>query len=160
MNGENVASKLFQIPMVWVFGDRLDRNGRPFSKNLWFEEGNGTRVKFWHGVLCGDCPLKNTFPELFSFSNVKESLIADVLQLSTRVRHWGVRFSRLVQDWELESLVSFIDLIYSKFVKGEGMDRLCWKPAKSWGFEVHGYYYSLSSTNVGRLWITCSFIVL
>ena len=110
------------------------------------------------------------------------------------------------------SLVSFMDLIYSKFVKGEGMDRLCWKPVKSWGFEVHGYYYSpslidgmlflwemvwcskgpsrvaffswtatlgkiLSMDNlwkksmlildrccmckkVGRLWITCSFIVL
>ena len=29
-----------------------------FSKNLQFEVGNGTRMKFWHDVWCGDCPLK------------------------------------------------------------------------------------------------------
>ena len=48
-------------------------------------------------------------------------------------------------DWSKigswESLISFMVLIYSKSIKGEGMDRICWKPAKSRGFEVRGYYF-------------------
>ena len=36
--------------------------------------------------------------------------------------HWDVRLSRLVQDWELEPLVAFMELIYSKPIRGEGME--------------------------------------
>ena len=101
-----------------------------FSKNLQFEVGNGTRMKFcmMYGVVIVH---SRRFLELFGFSSVKDSSIADVLRLSNGVSHWDVRLSRLAQDWELESLISFMDLIYSKSVKGEGMDRICWKPAKS-----------------------------
>lgn len=40
-----------------------------------------------------------------------------------------------------------MDLIYSRSVRGEGIDKLCWRPAGSLGFEVRGYSYSLSSFN-------------
>lgn len=63
------------------------------------------------------------------------------------VSHWDVRFSSPVQYWELESLVNFVDLIYSKSVRGEGIDKLCWSPAMSWSFELREYYHSLSSSN-------------
>ena len=36
-----------------------------FSRFLQFDVGNGPRVKFWHDVWCGDCPLRAGFPELF-----------------------------------------------------------------------------------------------
>lgn len=60
--------------------------------------------------------------------------------------HWDVQFLRSVQDWELEPLMAFMDLIHSFPVKGEGPDALDWKPAKSQGFEVRGYYLSLYLT--------------
>lgn len=63
------------------------------------------------------------------------------------VSHWDVRFSSPVQYWELESLVNFVDLIYSKSVRGEGIDKLCLSPAMSWSFELREYYHSLSSSN-------------
>ena len=44
--------------------------------------GDGTKVKFWHDVWCGDCPLKLAFLELFSISHRKESSIDDVLHFS------------------------------------------------------------------------------
>ena len=37
-----------------------------------------------------------------------------------------------------------MDLIYSTSVKGEDLDNLCWRPAKSRGFEVCSYYHSLT----------------
>ena len=63
------------------------------------------------------------------------------------VSHWDVHFSSPVQYWELESLVNFVDLIYSKSVRGEGIDKLCCSPAMSWSFKVQEYYHSLSSSN-------------
>lgn len=32
-----------------------------------------------------------------------------------------------VQDWELETLTTFMDLIYSTSMKGEGPDELYWR---------------------------------
>ena len=36
-----------------------------FSQHLQFDVGDGSRVKFWHDIWCGNCPLKETFPKLF-----------------------------------------------------------------------------------------------
>ena len=52
------------------------------------------------------------FMELFGFSSVKDSSIADVLWLSNGVPHWDVRLSRLVQDWEL----GVFDIFYGSYL--------------------------------------------
>ena len=61
--------------------------------------------------------------------------------------HWDVQFFCPMQDWELESIAFFMDIIYSTFVQGNGLDQICWKPTKTRGFEVRGYYHSLSLAN-------------
>ena len=58
---------------LWSDGD-----GSMFSQFLQFDVGDGSRVKFWHGVCCGDCPPKVAFLELFSITRHKESMIYDV----------------------------------------------------------------------------------
>jgi hypothetical protein len=40
-----------------------------FSKYLFFSVGDGTRVRFWHDRWCGSTPLKEAYPELFSYSS-------------------------------------------------------------------------------------------
>ena len=39
-------------------------------------------------------------------------------------------------------------MIYATSMRGDGCNKICWKPAKSKGFEVHGYYRSVSPSNV------------
>ena len=62
--------------------------------------------------------------------------------------HWDTQFGRLPQDWE-EALVDlFWDVLYSTNVRGARVDRLCWKPVLSRGFEVRDFYCSLSPSFV------------
>ena len=45
---------------------RFLRSGRlNFSILLRYDVGDGTRVKFWKHVWCGDCILKEAFPDLY-----------------------------------------------------------------------------------------------
>ena len=99
-----------------------------------------------YDLWCGDSPLKE-FPELFLISRDRDSSIADLLQFNNGVKHWVLHFSRSVQDWELDSLGGFMDLIYSSSMLGKRDDKMCWKPNKSRGFEVLGYYRHLYPSN-------------
>ena len=54
-------------------------------------------------------------------------------------------FSRLAQDWELESFSSFLELLYSFTGTGKGEDKLCWKPSQSKSFQVKSYCKSLTT---------------
>ncbi|KAL4645329.1 hypothetical protein ACB092_02G227900 [Castanea dentata] len=62
---------------VWKFirSGRLD-----FSRFLRFDVGDGTRVKSWEDEWCRDCSLKVAFPELYSITRTKESLVSEVMQ--------------------------------------------------------------------------------
>ena len=59
---------------------------------------------------------------------------------------WNLSFTRSVQDWELESLSVFMDLLYSTPVKGSGVDKFCWWPAKGAQFLVGSYFRCMSRT--------------
>ena len=56
--------------------------------------------------------------------------------------HWDAKFQRPPQDWEQESFDLFMDMVYSSLVWGFGSDQVCWKPTRSRGFEVRGFYRS------------------
>ena len=75
--------------------------------------GNGTRVKFWHGLWCGNCSLKESFLELYDISCDRESSLADLMQFSNERIHWDVQFSQSVQYWEMGPLAVFMDLNHS-----------------------------------------------
>ena len=50
-----------------------------FSKLLVYDVGDGTRVKFWKHVWCGDCTLQEAFPELYCLSRSKDSSVAEII---------------------------------------------------------------------------------
>ena len=77
--------------------------------------GNSSKLKFWYDLWCGDSLLMEEFPEIFFISCDQDSSIAGLLQFNNGMKHWDLHFSRPVQDWELDSLDRFIDLIYSSY---------------------------------------------
>uniref|UniRef100_A0A2N9G274 Phospholipid/glycerol acyltransferase domain-containing protein n=1 Tax=Fagus sylvatica TaxID=28930 RepID=A0A2N9G274_FAGSY len=98
------------------------------------------RVKFWSDLWCGDSSLKEAFPALFSIASNKEAAVADYMQIRHGNLHWEVTFVRNLQDWELESLVSFLDRIYSVSFNVSGMDQMCWQRDSKTDFSVNSYY--------------------
>ena len=113
-----------------------------FSKLLLYDVGDGTRVKFWKHVWCGDRTLQEAFPELYCISRTNDSSVAeDMCWFGGRI-HWDAKFCRPPQDWEQELFDLFMDMVYSSTVLGLGPDQVCWKPARSRGFEVRRFYLS------------------
>ena len=71
--------------------------------------GDGTRVKFWNHVWCGECTLQEAFSELYCISRTKDSLVAEAMCWSARTIHWDIQFRLALQDWEQESIDLFMD---------------------------------------------------
>ncbi|RVW49006.1 hypothetical protein CK203_080972 [Vitis vinifera] len=76
------------------------------SGRLAYQVGNEQRVRFWMDKWCGDEPLSESFPSLFTLFMSKEAWAADV---------WNPEgegavdplFSRAFNDWELELVECF-----------------------------------------------------
>ena len=113
-----------------------------FSKFLVSDVGDGTRVKFWKHVWCGDCTLQEAFSELYCLSRSKDCSVAEVMGWSSGRFHWNVQFRRPPQDWEEETFDRFMGLVYSSTVRGFDPDKVCWKRTRNRGFEVRSYYSS------------------
>ena len=122
------------------------RRGRAcFSPFLSFSMGNGERVKFWHDQWCGDLPLKGAFPDLFSIAAYKDAAAANLMSVRNGKLHWEVTFVRNLQDWEIESLVSFLDLLYFFSLHESGVDQFCWQRKTKKGFSTRSYYCCLTA---------------
>jgi hypothetical protein len=70
--------------------------------------------------------------------------VAALLSFRNGSLHWDKKISQNVQDWDLEPLTSFMDLIYSLQLDGNGADKFCWNRMEKKGFSVQSYYHCLS----------------
>ena len=122
------------------------RRGWPsLSQFILYEVGAGSKVQFWLDRWCGTSSLADCYLELFRICQNKEASVADFMNYTNRVLHWDIHFFRVVLDWELEALSSFMDTIYDTPVRGIEEDKRCWLPNKSKGFMVSAYYHLLTS---------------
>ena len=99
-----------------------------FFRLLKFEVGDGTHIRFWDDVWCMDGTLKAAFPELYRIAWVQAAFVGDNFQYRGGFVYWDVTFSRLAQDWEIESFASFLELLYSANVKGNRDETVWWQP--------------------------------
>ncbi len=121
----------------------IRRGWERFCPLISFSVGNGERVKFWYDQWCGDSPLKGAFPALFSIAADKEAAVADLMSIRNGKIHWEVTFVRNLQDWEIDALVSFLDLLYAVSLHDSRVDQLCWQRNSKKGFALRSYYRCL-----------------
>jgi hypothetical protein len=55
----------------------IRRGWDAFAAHVRYEVGDGSRVLFWHDVLCGNLPLKLLFPELFTIVCGKDKWVGE-----------------------------------------------------------------------------------
>ena len=89
------------------------------------------------------------FPELFVISRDKDAFVADIMSFPNGIIHWDLRFSKNVQDWELESMTNFMELIYLLQLRGNREDKLCWQNKTNKGFSVKEHYRCACSPSIG-----------
>ena len=85
-------------------------------------------------MWCSEEPLKLAYPALYRIAYVKEAVVADCVHFQGDFVHWEVNFIRLVQDWEIDLVSSFLELLYSINIKRNELDKMCWRPSKAKGF--------------------------
>jgi hypothetical protein len=114
-----------------------------FKRHFSFDPRVGSRISFWEDVWCGESSLKDTFPGLFNIASVKEASIADNVERSNGAVQWNIVFTRLIHDWEVETLASFYRCLYSFQFRGQLEDKLWWIPSGKGFFEVSTFYQVL-----------------
>ena len=77
-----------------------------------------TRLR--HDRWCGDLPLKEAYPVLFECASNQDATIEDVLIHQAEGIEWDVTFIRNFNDWEVDIVASFLNLLYSQTLVGLG----------------------------------------
>lgn len=85
------------------------------------------------------------FPELYRIARNKDASVRDLLSLSGTSLNLDVCFIREAQDWEVESIIVFMDLLYSVDIRHDAADALCWHPSSPKLFKVKSLYKVLHS---------------
>jgi hypothetical protein len=111
-----------------------------FSSHTRLVLGDGSRIRFWDDVWCGEMPLKEAFSSLYDIACDKNSLVAVHLILENGSFQWDVRFIRAAHDWEVDVLASFFTLLYSIRLDCDGEDKLWWSPSCKGKFDVRSFY--------------------
>ena len=96
-----------------------------------FALGDGSRVRFWEVNWCGEGPLREAFPALYLLADSKGAKVAEVWDSSRGERVWSPVFVRPFNDWEVEEVQNFLNLVNNCRVNQEENDRLVWKGDKN-----------------------------
>ena len=110
-----------------------------------FEVGIGDRIRCWIDRWCGDCPLKDVFPDLYACASNHQATIDSILirsALGSR-SDWNVHFVRNFNDWEVEGVASFFELLHSHSSFRKGGDGLRWRLKGNGVFDIRSFYSAL-----------------
>ena len=110
-----------------------------------FKVGDGAHIKFWQHQWCGETTLKSRFPKLYQLVSNPEASVQELASFIGSSFHWDVSFTRSIQDWELESVAEFLDVIYTTVPTPGALDTIHWKYSSQKEFSVSSFYKCLLS---------------
>jgi hypothetical protein len=89
--------------------------------------------------------LKDEFPLLFECSRDREAFIDSLYTCSSGVetREWQLQFVRNFNDWEVDTVAAFFNLIHSKSPVHESDDVLKWSLKKNGTFDIRSFYHAI-----------------
>lgn len=113
------------------------------ADNTSIKVGNGRKTLFWSDNWLGHGPLKELFPNFFSIATSPTS----TLDNAWGQQGWNVTFRRALNDWELQKVVDFFNILEQFQGLGETEDKLCWNLCRSGNFTVKSAYTLVAASN-------------
>jgi hypothetical protein len=107
--------------------------------------GLGSKILFWHDTWCENQPLKHAFRSLYHIARHKEAWVKDNFIWGNGVVEWNAIFIRSIQDWEMDVISTFFEMLYSWKLSQVNVDQIYWSPSKKGVFEVKSFYKVLSN---------------
>ena len=109
-------------------------------QNTYFDLGNGSRISFWNDAWCGEEALSLTFPNLFRLTAQKNARVAEMWNPESGEGGWNPIFLRSFNDWEIEEVDKFLQVLGRKQIKPLMEDKIIFKGSKNDGFSVKNMY--------------------
>uniref|UniRef100_A0A2N9FB34 Alpha-N-acetylglucosaminidase tim-barrel domain-containing protein n=2 Tax=Fagus sylvatica TaxID=28930 RepID=A0A2N9FB34_FAGSY len=131
-----------------------------FNAHLRYKVGIGDRVRLWHDQWCGDVTLKEAYPVLYECASNQAATIDEVVVRDNGRMEWNVIFKRNFNDWELNDVVSFLNLIQSHLPFRELADGIRWNLMKSGMFDVRSFYSALREDILFRVGAACVVVMV
>jgi hypothetical protein len=111
-----------------------------FSTYMSYTVGMGDRVHLWHDRWCGDMVLKEVFPTLFSCAIHKDALLSEVMVRQYGRVIWNVTFGRNFNDWEMDRVATFLNMLEAKSPIREVVDGSWWHLRRNGRFDIRSWY--------------------
>ncbi|WMV47091.1 hypothetical protein MTR67_040476 [Solanum verrucosum] len=120
-------------------------------RNLWpklinkctIKIGDGGKTLFWEEVWVGQASLKASFPDLFSLSLQKVATVKEIRD----AQGWNLRFRRPLNDWEVNRMVEFLNILERYKELSNSEDKLLWAPDTQGRFSVGTAYRNSQRTH-------------
>ena len=87
-------------------------------------------MKFWKDKWCGDMPLRDFFPNLYSIGSSKDAWVSNVWDGS----NWDPRFIRQLHDWDMEEVDVFLGMLYDHSIYVGIDDVMVWMETRNGNF--------------------------
>ncbi|WMV25622.1 hypothetical protein MTR67_019007 [Solanum verrucosum] len=106
------------------------------EENVFLKVGNGNKIKFWRDGWIDQIPLSESIPDLFSICNNPEARVCECWT----TQGWDLSFRRLLNDWEVDRVASFLGKLGGANLVTNAPDRVIWKHNKDVKFTVNSAY--------------------
>jgi hypothetical protein len=105
-----------QVNLLGVYGvcfwKNIGKGWGKFCSHTRFDIGDGSKIRFWHDLWCGDLALKEAFPILFGIACTKDTFVVAHVEFFGGSIQWNMSFARAAHDWEVDAFTSFFRVFY------------------------------------------------
>ncbi|RVW30212.1 putative ribonuclease H protein [Vitis vinifera] len=111
--------------------------------NMIFKVGKGNTIRFWTDVWCSERALSHCFPHLFGMAVQRNSTVEEMWDQSSGQGNWNLNFLRDFNDWELELVGDFLQILRGHKPSWEE-NSVLWRKGRSGQFRVKEVYNLLA----------------
>lgn len=102
---------------------------------------NGLHVRFWEDRWLGNTTLKDSYPGLYQIASNQKANVGQYREGN----NWTPLFRRNLQDWEINDLLSLLEVMGGCSTSESQTDKMLWGRSKEGKFTVKDGYNHLCS---------------